>query len=94
MTAIKFILLVSSVLLAYTLGYIFTETRFDLGKYPLFNFKAFLCRPCLTFHFSWVISTIISLLFNDWLMVFVGIVFALIMYIGLKIDENNRFIND
>jgi hypothetical protein len=91
--AIKFILLVICVLIAYVLGYVFTETKYDLQKYPIFDFEAFKCRQCLSFHISWVLSTFISLLFNDWIMVIVGIIFALFLFIGLKIDENKRMIN-
>lgn len=91
--AIKFILLVLCVLIAYTLGYVFTETKFDLQKYPLFDFEAFKCRKCLSFHISWVLSTFTSLLFNDWVMVITGIIFASFLFIGLKIDENKRMIN-
>jgi hypothetical protein len=93
MMAIKFILLVICVLIAYVLGYVFTETKYDLQKYPIFDFEAFKCRQCLSFHISWVLSTFISLLFNDWIMVIVGIIFALFLFIGLKIDENKRMIN-
>lgn len=93
MNAIKFLLLVIGVLLSYTLGYIFTETKFDLARYDLFDFQAFKCRACLSFHLCWVINTFVSLLFNDWIMVTVGVVFAAFLFIGLKIDENNRFIN-
>ena len=91
--AVKFIILVLCVLVAYTLGYIFTETKYDLQKYPLFDFEAFKCRKCLSFHISWVLSTFTSLLFNDWIMLVVGIIFAGFLFIGLKIDENKRMIN-
>lgn len=92
--AIKFIILVICTLTAYTLGYIFTETKYDLQQYPIFDFEAFKCRKCLSFHISWVLSTFISLLFNDWVMLVVGIIFAFALFIGLKIDENNRMIKD
>ena len=91
--AIKFILLVICVLLGYTLGYTFPETKYDLQKYPIFDFEAFKCRQCLSFHISWVLSTFISLLFNDWIMLVVGIIFAFALFIGLKIDQNKRVIN-
>lgn len=68
MITIKFILLLLCVFIAYVLGYIFTETKYDLQKYPIFDFEAFKCRKCLSFHISWVLSTFISSLFNDWIM--------------------------
>lgn len=68
MITIKFILLVLCVLIAYTLGYIFTETKYDLQQYPIFDFEAFRCKKCLSFHISWVLSTFTATLFNDWIM--------------------------
>ncbi len=93
MLAIKFILLVLSVFIGYTLGYVFTETKLRLAKWKLFQFEAFQCRQCLSFHIAWVTSTIISLLFGDWKMLLVGIGFALMLFIGLKIDQKRRTID-
>lgn len=90
MLAIKFIILVICVLVAYTLGYIFTETKFDLQRYQLFDFQAFICRKCLSFHISWVLSTFISLLFVDFIMLVLGIIFAAFLFLGLHIDEKKR----
>lgn len=90
MITIKFIILIICVFLGYVLGYIFTETKYDLAKYPIFDFEAFKCRKCLSFHISWVLSTIFSTLFNDWIMLGIGIIFAFILFLGLKIDENRR----
>lgn len=91
--AIKFIILIGLVLLAYVLGYIFTETKLDLAQWRLFQFKAFECRPCLSFHICWVLTTFVSLIYMDWIMLIVGIAFAFGLFIGLKIDQNNKTIN-
>ena len=91
--AIKFIILVGLTLLAYVLGYIFTETKLDLAQWKLFQFKAFECRPCLSFHICWVLTTFVSLIYMDWIMLIVGIAFAFGLFIGLKIDQNNKTIN-
>lgn len=88
--AIEFILLVLSVFIGYVFGYVFTETKYNLSKYKLFQFKAFECRPCLSFHISWVVSTFISLLFSDIIMLIFGIIFAFIMWIGLKVDQKSK----
>lgn len=93
MLAIKFILLVISVFIGYTLGYVFTETKLRLAKWKMFQFQAFECRQCLSFHIAWVTSTIISLLFGDWIMLLIGIGFAFMLFIGLKIDQKNKTIN-
>lgn len=91
MIAIKFVLLVIFTLLGYTLGWFFT-TRYDLAsKSDLFDFKAFKCRPCLSFHITWVLQVFVSLLFNDFIMLVIGVIFAIILFIGLKLDEKERF---
>ena len=87
MIAIKFLILVICVLVAYTLGYVFTETKYDLQRYKLFDFQGFKCRNCLSFHISWVLSTFISLLFVDFIMLGFGLIFAAFLFLGLHIDE-------
>ncbi len=93
MLAIKFILLVLSVLIGYTFGWYFTEKNRLADKHPLFEFEVFECRQCLSFHIAWVTSTIISLLFEDWIMLIIGIVMALMMFWGLKIDQKKKTIS-
>lgn len=93
MLAIKFLLLVISVLIGYILGYILTETKYRLANYPLFQFHGFECRKCLSFHISWVISTFISLLFNDWIMLIIGIIFAAFLFLGLYIDGKEKTVS-
>lgn len=90
MLAIKFLLLVFSVLLGYTLGYIFTETKYRLAQLRFFQFTAFECRKCLSTHIAWVTSTFISLLFNDWVMLVIGILFAEMLFVGFYIDQKNK----
>ena len=91
MLAIKFILLVISVFIGYTLGYLLTE-KYTLSNWSLFNFEAFKCRQCLSFHIAWVTSTLISLLFEDWVMLVIGVAFAFMLFLGLKIDQKRKTI--
>lgn len=91
MLALKFFLLILSVFVGYFLGYFLTETKYYIAKYRIFQFKAFECRPCLSFHIAWVVSTFISLLLEDWIMLLVGVVFSFALWVGLKIDEKIRF---
>lgn len=89
---VKFLILVGVVLVSYTAGWFFT-TKYDLAsKSSLFRFKAFECRPCLTFHFNWVISTAIGLLFGDCVMILIGVLFSFLLWSGLKIDEKEKTI--
>lgn len=92
MLAIKFIILVLCVLTGYTLGFIFTETRYRLARYPLFQFQAFECRKCLSTHITWVLTTLSSCIFYSWEMFIVGLFFATMLFIGLYIDEKNKTI--
>lgn len=90
MLAVKFLILVLSVLTGYGLGYLFTETKYSLSKWRIFQFEAFECRPCLSFHIAWVTSTFFALLFMDFKMLLVGIAFAFILWIGLKLDQKHK----
>lgn len=93
MLTIKFLILVICVLLGYTLGFIFTEDDdFRLSKHKLFQFEAFECRQCLSFHITWVLTTLCSTLFEDWLMFIIGIFFSFMLYIGLRIDQKRKTI--
>ena len=92
MLAIKFIILVLCVLVGYTFGFIFTETKYRLGRYPLFQFQAFECRKCLSTHITWVLTTLASCIFSDWKMFIVGLFFATMLFVGLYIDEKNKTI--
>lgn len=92
MLSFKFILLIISVFIGYILGYILTEKYNIASKWEILDFEAFKCRQCLSFHISWVTSTFISLLFGDWIMLLVGIAFAFMLFIGLKIDQRNKTI--
>lgn len=92
MLAIKFILLVLCVLIGYTLGFVFTETRYRLAQYPLFQFQAFECRKCLSTHITWVLTTFVSCIFYSWWMFIIGLFFAAMLFIGLYIDEKNKTI--
>lgn len=92
MLVVKFILLLLSVFSGYILGFILTETKFTLSRYRVFQFKAFECRPCLSFHIAWVISTIIGLYFENYIMIAIGILFAFALFIGLKLDQQHRTI--
>lgn len=90
---IKFALLLLSAFTGYLLGYFLTETNYRLSKYRVFQFKAFECRPCLSFHLAWITSTFVALSFTDWMMLVIGVIFAFALFAGLKIDQNNRTIN-
>lgn len=82
----------TSVLIGYFLGYLLTEKYDIANKWKILDFEGFKCRQCLSFHIAWVTSTTISLLFNDWIMLIIGIIFAFALFAGLKIDQKNKTI--
>lgn len=90
---IKFALLLSSALIGYFLGYFLTETKYRLSRYRIFQFKAFECRPCLSFHLAWITSTFVALSFADWIMLIIGVIFAFALFAGLKIDQKEKTIS-
>ena len=90
--AIKFLLLLMSVFLGYFLGYFLTETKYRLARFDVFQMTVWECRKCLSTHIAWVTSTFISLLFGDWLMLIIGLIFAAALFTGLYIDEKNKTI--
>lgn len=90
--AVKFLLLLFSVLTGYFLGYFFTETKYRLARYDVFKMTVWECRKCLSTHIAWVTSTFISLLFEDWYMFIIGLIFAAALFTGLYIDERNKTI--
>ena len=89
---IKFVALVICVLAAYVFGYLFTEKWDVPSKMPMFRFKAFECRKCLSFHTCWILTTTASLYFLDWVMLLIGVCFAALLFIGLWVDEKNKTI--
>lgn len=92
MLAVKFLLLVISVLIGYFLGYFLTETKYRLAQLDVFKMTVWECRKCLSTHIAWVTSTFISLLFTDWVMFMIGLGFASMLFLGLYLDEKNKTI--
>lgn len=90
MTYINFLVLVGIVLIGFTLGWLFTETRFRLSKWRLFQFEAFVCRQCLTFHLIWVPSVAYGLWVHSWMTILVGVIFSFIVWAGIKLDIKKR----
>ena len=92
MLAVKFLLLILSVLIGYFLGYFLTETKYRLARYDVFKMTVWECRKCLSTHIAWVTSTFISLLLVDWVMFIIGLGFAAVLFLGLYIDEKNKIV--
>ena len=92
MITIKFLSLLASVFAGYFLGYLFTETKYRLAKYRVFQFKVWECRKCLSTHIAWVTSTLFATIFEDWYVFIIGLIFAAALFWGLYLDEKNKTI--
>ena len=90
MTVINFLILVLIVLIGFTLGWLLTETRFRLSQWRLFQFEAFECRQCLTFHLIWVPSVAYGLWVHSWMTIAVGVIFAFCVFFGIKLDIKKK----
>lgn len=92
MIALEFIILILIMILSYVLGYYLTEVIHLPNYSSLFDFKAFVCRKCLSFHICWISETIASLLFHNYVMLVIGILLSIGLFVGLYQDEKSRFI--
>ena len=89
----KFIILLLAVVMGYSLGYYFTEVNIISQRWPLFDFRGFSCRRCLSTHIAWVTSTAASLLLNDWIMLGICLIFAAALFVGLTLDEKSKTVS-
>lgn len=55
-----------------------------------FDRKPFNCRPCLTFHLTWLTSGIFALVFHTWQLIAGGILIAFILFGILKFINNKK----
>lgn len=87
---VKFLILTATAIIGYVGGYYLTEVKpiSKLGR--LFQFHAFQCRPCLSYHITWYIGVAAALYLADWWMAFFAILFALFLYVGLEIDQEEK----
>lgn len=93
MIALKFVLLIISVLTGYFLGYFFTETKYRLARYDVFKMTVWECRKCLSTHIAWVTSTLFATIFEDWLVFIIGLIFAAALFWGLYLDEKEKTVS-
>lgn len=89
---IKFIILIAIILFAYTMGWLFTIKYRIAEINTFFQFKAFECQKCLTFHISWILTCIISLCFMDFWMLGWGIFLCFGFFFLMYLDEKERFV--
>ena len=92
MYALQFLVLIAINLLSLAVGYILTNKIYLPNYSDFFQFKPFRCQKCMTFHIDWIISTFVSLLFNNYIMLIFGLIFSFGLFILLYLDEKERFI--
>lgn len=54
--------------------------------------KPFNCRPCLTFHLTWMLSGIFAFARQSWTFAGIGIVVAFIVFFIVKHIDNKKII--
>ncbi|MDU1904674.1 MAG: hypothetical protein E6772_07815 [Dysgonomonas sp.] len=82
------------IILSLYLGWFFTETKHRIAdKHWLLNRKPFSCRPCLTFHFGWILSGVVALVISNLAFFILGATLSLITWLILEI-ENDSMIDD
>lgn len=89
-----FLVCISINLSGILLGKVLTEhPYFSLTQFSKkFDRKPFNCKPCLTFHFLWIIYTIVSVTLSSWLIWTIGLIFSVIIFRILYLDDNSKII--
>lgn len=54
--------------------------------------KPFNCRPCLTFHLTWMLSGIFAFARQSWTLAGIGIVVAFIVFFIVKYIDNKKIV--
>jgi len=94
MEKIKFVhILLEGIIILSALfgGWLLTETKYRLAdKHPLLNRKPFSCRPCLTFHFAWMLSAIAAYSIGSLAFFVVGLALAFGVWAFLEIESRSK----
>lgn len=91
MSTIEFFLILLLCLSGVYLGWLFTESKqHNLSKLSdKLNRKPFNCRPCLTFHITWILFAVTAYLIYSVRLFFIGIVCAIIIFALLCIESKS-----
>ena len=86
------IMLLLLIVLGNLLGWLFTESsEYNIVKHiPQLDKKPFNCRPCLTFHFVWIMSALVALAVGSLRLFIIGFLMAFINYIALYLLNQLR----
>lgn len=78
-------------LMALFAGWLLTETKHRLAeKHWLLNRKPFSCRPCLTFHFGWILAGMVAFYINNLFYFIIGTAISLGVWLVLEIDNRSK----
>lgn len=91
MTTIELILILAICSAGVYLGWLFTESKqHALNRLSeKLNRKPFNCRPCLTFHITWLLFGIVSFLIYSPRFFLIGIICSFILFILLYIEHKS-----
>lgn len=81
-TIIINIILITGVVISCVLGERLSITLPRASKY--FNQKPFNCRPCFTFHLTWIFITILSIVIQSLNVLISGLISAFIIFLIVR----------
>lgn len=88
MPVILFITLSLSVFCAVVLGDFLS--LFLPVVHPFFDRKPFNCRPCFTFHLTWMLTSLFAWMYSSLLLFGVGAGVAFIVFMIIKYIDNQK----
>lgn len=82
-------------IIGMTLGAFFTQNaRFALpALWKKLDRKPFNCKPCLTFHFLWMLYASASLVLHSFVFFVIGCIFSLAIFGILYLENKNKISN-
>jgi len=91
MNFMNIIALAVVILTALYLGWLLTETRHRIAdKHWFLNRKPFSCRPCLTFHFGWILSAIVAVLAGSLCFFIAGLAVSFAVWLILEMRNRSK----
>jgi len=88
---IHIILMAGCISAALYLGWLLTETRWRLAdKHRWLDRKPFSCRPCLTFHFGWILCAFTGWINGGILFFALGAAVSLLVWAVLEFKNRSK----
>jgi len=89
-TIIINIVLIIGVILSFILGEILPMVLPQISKH--FDRKPFNCRPCFTFHLTWIMIAVLSLVVQSLDLFISGLISAFIIFLMVRYIDNKKVV--